>query len=215
MPDSAAIWRSETPSRPCCREQPFADFDQPVHCRPPCLRGCFAHHATRTSLQQNYVKCLNLQIASAQSSTYPLLTRQPTIDCRGRTERVGAMATLVSVNVGLPKNVAWNGRTVYTGVWKQSVVGPRMVRRLNVDGDGQGDLAGTVEKTARCWCISLIPTGIGRTNCIATTCDPAILARISPSRVCRTMRCASGIDTGLGRPSSKSANRGSPATGSA
>jgi ferredoxin-NADP reductase/MOSC domain-containing protein YiiM len=52
------------------------------------------------------------------------------------------MATLVSVNVGLPKNVAWNGRTVYTGVWKQPVAGPRMVRRLNVDGDGQGDLGG-------------------------------------------------------------------------
>jgi ferredoxin-NADP reductase/MOSC domain-containing protein YiiM len=52
------------------------------------------------------------------------------------------MATLVSVNVGLPKDVAWNGRTVYTGVWKQPVVGPRMVRRLNVDGDGQGDLEG-------------------------------------------------------------------------
>jgi ferredoxin-NADP reductase/MOSC domain-containing protein YiiM len=52
------------------------------------------------------------------------------------------MATLVSLNVGLPKNVAWNGRTVYTGVWKQPVVGPRMVRRLNVDGDGQGDLGG-------------------------------------------------------------------------
>jgi ferredoxin-NADP reductase/MOSC domain-containing protein YiiM len=52
------------------------------------------------------------------------------------------MATLLSVNVGLPKNVAWNGRTVYTGVWKQPVAGPRMVRRLNVDGDGQGDLGG-------------------------------------------------------------------------
>ena len=52
------------------------------------------------------------------------------------------MASLVSVNVGLPKNVAWNGRTVYTGVWKQPVVGPRVVRRLNVDGDGQGDLGG-------------------------------------------------------------------------
>jgi hypothetical protein len=87
------------------------------------------------------------------------------------------MATLVSVNVGLPKNVAWNGRTVYTGAWKQPVVGPRMVRRLNVDGDGQSDLAGTVEKTARCWSISLTPISIGRTNCIATTCDPAISAR--------------------------------------
>jgi ferredoxin-NADP reductase/MOSC domain-containing protein YiiM len=52
------------------------------------------------------------------------------------------MATLVSVNVGLPKDVAWNGRTVYTGVWKQPVTGPRMARRLNVDGDGQGDLGG-------------------------------------------------------------------------
>jgi ferredoxin-NADP reductase/MOSC domain-containing protein YiiM len=52
------------------------------------------------------------------------------------------MATLVSVNVGLPNDVAWNGRTVYTGVWKQPVLGPRMVRRLNVDGDGQGDLGG-------------------------------------------------------------------------
>ena len=52
------------------------------------------------------------------------------------------MATLTSVNVGLPRNVEWHGRTVFTGVWKTPVVGPRMVRRLNVDGDGQGDLAG-------------------------------------------------------------------------
>jgi ferredoxin-NADP reductase/MOSC domain-containing protein YiiM len=52
------------------------------------------------------------------------------------------MATLVSVNVGLPRNVDWNNRTVYTGAWKQPVAGPRMVRRLNVDGDGQGDLGG-------------------------------------------------------------------------
>ena len=50
--------------------------------------------------------------------------------------------TLLSVNVGLPKNVAWQGKTVYTGVWKHPVDGPAMVRRLNVDGDGQGDLAG-------------------------------------------------------------------------
>ncbi|MCZ8381221.1 MOSC and FAD-binding oxidoreductase domain-containing protein [Mycobacterium sp. CPCC 205372] len=52
------------------------------------------------------------------------------------------MATLMSVNVGLPRNVAWNDRTVYTGAWKHPVTGPRMVRRLNVDGDGQGDLGG-------------------------------------------------------------------------
>ena len=49
---------------------------------------------------------------------------------------------LLSVNVGLPQDVAWQGRTVHTAVWKQPVEGPRMVRRLNIDGDGQGDLAG-------------------------------------------------------------------------
>ena len=49
---------------------------------------------------------------------------------------------LLSVNVGLPKNVAWQGKTVYTGAWKHPVDGPAMVRRLNIDGDGQGDLAG-------------------------------------------------------------------------
>ncbi|MFE1956685.1 MOSC domain-containing protein [Streptomyces sp. NPDC059479] len=52
------------------------------------------------------------------------------------------MATLLSVNVGMPKDVSWQGRTVHTGVWKKPVRGPRMVRRLNIDGDGQGDLAG-------------------------------------------------------------------------
>jgi ferredoxin-NADP reductase/MOSC domain-containing protein YiiM len=52
------------------------------------------------------------------------------------------MATLVSVNVGLPKDIPWNDRTVFTGAWKTPVDGPRMVRRLNIDGDGQGDVAG-------------------------------------------------------------------------
>ena len=51
-------------------------------------------------------------------------------------------ATLVSVNVGLPKDIVWKNRTVHTGVWKYPVEGPRMVRRLNIDGDGQGDLGG-------------------------------------------------------------------------
>ena len=49
---------------------------------------------------------------------------------------------VVSVNVGLPKDVPWQGKTVHTGIWKDPVTGPVMVRRLNIDGDGQGDLAG-------------------------------------------------------------------------
>jgi ferredoxin-NADP reductase/MOSC domain-containing protein YiiM len=52
------------------------------------------------------------------------------------------MAQLVSVNVGLPRDVSWRGEKVFTSVWKGSVQGRRMVRRLNVDGDGQGDLSG-------------------------------------------------------------------------
>ena len=52
------------------------------------------------------------------------------------------MAKLVSVNVGLPQDVQWRGQRVYTGIWKHPVAGARTVRRLNVDGDGQGDLAG-------------------------------------------------------------------------
>src|SRR5215472_5488330 len=50
--------------------------------------------------------------------------------------------SLLSVNVGLPKDVTWHGRTVRTAVWKKPVAGRRMARRLNIDGDGQGDLAG-------------------------------------------------------------------------
>ncbi len=52
------------------------------------------------------------------------------------------MPVLLSVNVGMPKDVPWHGETVHTGVWKEPVTGPRMVRRLNIDGDGQGDLQG-------------------------------------------------------------------------
>lgn len=52
------------------------------------------------------------------------------------------MATLTAVNVGMPQNVPWHGKTVYTGVYKETVSGPRMVRRLNIEGDGQGDLGG-------------------------------------------------------------------------
>src|ERR1700722_18617521 len=52
------------------------------------------------------------------------------------------MARLLSVNVGLPRDIVWRGRTVHTGVWKDSVNGRRRAGKLNLDGDGQGDLAG-------------------------------------------------------------------------
>ena len=52
------------------------------------------------------------------------------------------MPRLLSVNVGLPRDVAWHGETVRTAIWKEPVQGRRMVRRLNIDGDKQGDLNG-------------------------------------------------------------------------
>jgi len=49
---------------------------------------------------------------------------------------------LLSVNVGLPKDVPWKGKIVFTGVFKDPVTGPRHAGKLNLEGDGQGDLAG-------------------------------------------------------------------------
>jgi len=52
------------------------------------------------------------------------------------------MARLLSVNVGLPRDVEWRGKIVRTGIWKDPVQGRRRVKRLNVEGDGQADLGG-------------------------------------------------------------------------
>jgi MOSC domain-containing protein YiiM len=52
------------------------------------------------------------------------------------------MGRLVSINVRLPRDIAWRGEKVHTAIWKQPVQGRVAARRLNLDGDGQGDLAG-------------------------------------------------------------------------
>jgi ferredoxin-NADP reductase/MOSC domain-containing protein YiiM/ferredoxin len=49
---------------------------------------------------------------------------------------------LLSVNVGLPREIAWQGKVVRTAIWKRPVSGRVFARRLNLDGDGQGDLKG-------------------------------------------------------------------------
>ena len=55
---------------------------------------------------------------------------------------------LISVNVGLPREVTWKGRTVSTGIFKEPVSERVMVRSLNLDGDRQADLTvhGGVDK---------------------------------------------------------------------
>ncbi len=52
------------------------------------------------------------------------------------------MPRLLSVNVGLPRDVTWKGKTVRTAVWKSPVDGRQMVRKFDIDGDAQADLAG-------------------------------------------------------------------------
>src|SRR5437764_2970582 len=47
---------------------------------------------------------------------------------------------VISVNVGLPRNVEWRGRIVQTSIFKEPVAGTVRVRRLNIEGDQQSDL---------------------------------------------------------------------------
>jgi MOSC domain-containing protein YiiM len=47
---------------------------------------------------------------------------------------------VLSVNVGLPREVTWRGKPVTTGIYKQPVAGRVAVRTLNLDGDRQADL---------------------------------------------------------------------------
>ncbi|MBD2435682.1 MOSC domain-containing protein [Nostoc sp. FACHB-110] len=48
---------------------------------------------------------------------------------------------VISVNVGLPREVLWKGKTVTTGIFKEPVEGRVMMRSLNLDGDRQADLS--------------------------------------------------------------------------
>jgi MOSC domain-containing protein YiiM len=55
---------------------------------------------------------------------------------------------LLSANVGLPREVQWNGRIIRTSIFKAPVAGRIHVRKINLDGDQQSDLTvhGGVDK---------------------------------------------------------------------
>src|SRR5215475_5516240 len=57
----------------------------------------------------------------------------------GSTRGAPMTGRLLSLNVGGPREVEWEGKTVRTAIWKDPVEGPRMVRRINIDGDDQAD----------------------------------------------------------------------------
>ncbi|HUL14883.1 MAG TPA: MOSC domain-containing protein [Terriglobales bacterium] len=60
---------------------------------------------------------------------------------------------LLSLNVGLPREVQWHGRAVTTGIFKRPVEGRVALRTLNLDGDAQADLTvhGGKNKAVYCY----------------------------------------------------------------
>lgn len=63
---------------------------------------------------------------------------------------------IVSLNVGLPREVSWRGATVTTGIYKAPVEGRVALRKLNLDGDRQADLSvhGGEHKAVYCYPLS-------------------------------------------------------------
>ena len=68
---------------------------------------------------------------------FPRLHRLERVFKSAKEEKV---VKIVSVNVGQPRKVAWKGRIVTTGIFKQPIAGRVMMRVLNLDGDRQADL---------------------------------------------------------------------------
>jgi MOSC domain-containing protein YiiM len=68
-------------------------------------------------------------------------------------ERINGAMKLVSVNIGLPREVTWRGRPTATAIYKQPVEGPVVLRKLNLDGDRQADLTvhGGEHKAVYCY----------------------------------------------------------------
>jgi hypothetical protein len=52
------------------------------------------------------------------------------------------MAPLLSLNLGLPRDIAWKCKTVHTAIWREPVHGRPILRWLNIDGDAATSSAG-------------------------------------------------------------------------
>ena len=105
------------------------------------------------------------------------------------------MPRLLSVNVGLPRDVTWKGKTVRTAVWKSPVDGRRMVRKLDIDGDAQADLAGHGGEHRAVFVYQMDSYHYWERFLGATILLPASSEKTSPSRDFLIMRCASAIAT--------------------
>ena len=72
----------------------------------------------------------------------PVFDKLEAVDTRGEAAAQQPPMKLKSVNVSMPKDIVHHGKTVTTGIFKKPAEGPVMLRRLNLDGDGQADLWG-------------------------------------------------------------------------
>src|SRR5664279_4549201 len=113
-------------------------------CRAISEARCDGRHAACGCRRRGLIRTCSHRFSTYQGGD-PSMTRAVSPGLLTARQPGGAPASsglLVSVNVGLPRDVQWRGRTVHTGVWKHPVDGPHRVRAVNIDGDGQGDLAG-------------------------------------------------------------------------
>ena len=125
------------------------------------------------------------------------------------------MARLLSVNVGLPRDIEWKGRTVHTAIWKEPVRGRCRVGRLNLDGDGQGDLAGHGGEQRAVFVYQIESYRYWHEQLKRTDFVHGSSARTSRSKDCPTMLFASATVIGSAARCSRSHNLASPAIASA
>src|SRR5438477_11490920 len=119
---------------------------------------------------------------------------------------------LLSVNVGLSREVNWQRKLVTTGIFKEPVQGPVMMRRLNLDGDQQADLTvhGGVNKAFIS--IHRNTTAIGEANCLEWICPGECLEKTLPPRDYWRMPFTSGTGFESAKRRSWSRNHECPAT---
>ena len=125
------------------------------------------------------------------------------------------MARLLSVNVGLPRDIEWTGRIVHTAIWKDPVRGRCRVGRLNLDGDGQGDLAGHGGEQRAVFVYQIESYRYWQGELGGPTSSTDNSARTSLWTDWPTMPCASATDIRSAARCSRSRNLALPAIASA
>jgi DNA-binding transcriptional MerR regulator len=118
-------------------------------------------------------------------------------------ERIELVAESIRLQQALRATVEakWQGKTVHTGIWKEPVDGPAMVRRLNIDGDGQGDLQGHGGEQRAVLVYQIDSYRHWEQHFGRHDFSYASSGRTSPSTGWPTTRCALGTVTGSARRS--------------